>query len=85
MKNSIIHIYLYGMLRRSSNGSKIIHISKIHPIVKWAIRLPHKYQVEIINELVECGLLKKRGRDNYEFSITDIENPPCDSLGEPLW
>lgn len=85
MKTSIIHIYLYGMLKREVNGGNLIHISKIHPIIKWAVRLPRKYQFEVIKELVEFGLLKKIGRDNYEILTVRIKTPPIDSLGNPLW
>ena len=66
------------------DGGNIIHISKIHPIIKWVIRLPRKYQVEIIRELVNFGLLKKKDRDNYEI-ITQRVKPLYDSLGNPLW
>ena len=84
MNSSIIHLYLYGRIKQEAMGSKIIHISKIHPIVKWVIRLPRKYQREVVKELITCGYLKKVGRDNYEIpKITRI--PPCDSLGQPLW
>ena len=85
MKQSVIHIYLYGLLKREARGGNFIHISKIHPIVKWAIRLPRKYQREIINELVQCDLLRKKDRDNYELITCKIKNPPSDSLGNPLW
>jgi len=85
MKSSIIHIYLYGLLKREVNGGNRIHISKIHPIIKWSIRVPRKYQFEVIKELVELGLLKKLDRDNYEIQSVQIKNPPIDSLGEPLW
>lgn len=81
---SVVHLYLYGMLKREVGGGNLIHISKIHPVIKWAIRLPRKYQIEIIREMVQCGLLKKLGRDNYEI-ITLRCKPLCDSLGEPLW
>ena len=85
MKCSIIHLYLYGMLKREVGGGNIIHISKIHPIIKWSIRIPRKYQREIIKEMIDYGLLKKIGRDNYEIITVKIKTPPCDSLGEPLW
>ena len=85
MKKSIIHIYLYGMLKREVGNGNLIHISKIHPIIKWAIRLPRKYQYEVIRELVEYGFLKKIGRDNYEILTINMKYPPSDSLGEPLW
>lgn len=84
MKYSIVHIYLYGLLKREVCGGNLIHISKIHPIVKWVIRLPRKYQRDIIHELVDCGLLKKIDRDNYEI-ITCRLRAPVDSLGSPLW
>ena len=85
MKSSIVHVYLYGMLKREVKNGNLIHISQIHPIVKWAIRLPRKYQFEIIQEMVEYGFLKKIGRDNYELNTVRIKHPPCDSLGCPLW
>ena len=85
MKNSIIHVYLYGLLKREVNGGNQIHISKIHPIVKWAIRVPRKYQFEVIKELVELRLLKKLDRDNYEILTVRIKHAPLDSLGDPLW
>ena len=84
MKSSIIHLYLYGRIKQEAMGSKTIHISKIHPIVKWAVRLPRKYQREVVQELIHCGYLKQLGRDTYE--IPEVKRiPPCDSLGEPLW
>ena len=73
------------MLKREVNGGNMIHISKINPVIKWAIRLPHKYQYEIIREMIECGYLKKKTRDDYEILTIKIKCPPCDSLGEPLW
>ena len=84
MKQSIIHLYLYGLLKREVKGGNFIHISKIHPVVKWAVRIPRKYQREVITELIECGLLKKKDRDNYELANCTIK-PPYDSLGTPLW
>jgi hypothetical protein len=90
-KVSIVHIYLYGMLKREGNGSRVIHISRIHPIVKWLVRVPRKYQVDIIKELVELGFLKKVDRDNYEIVSpsrclsNSYNRPPIDSLGFPLW
>lgn len=84
-QNSVIHSYLYGMLKRESKGSITIHISQIHPIVKWYIRMPKKIQVETIQELVECGYLKKISRDNYELINIENKKALCDSLGEPLW
>jgi len=82
--NSIIHIYLYGMLKRETGRGTVIHISKIHPIVKWVVRMPRKYQVEVIRELVNLGFLRRIDRDNYELLTVDYK-PPIDSLGEPLW
>ena len=85
MKISIVHVYLYGMIKREVKGGNIIHISKIHPIINWFIRLPKKCQAEIIQELIDTGLLKKIGRDTYEIQTIRIKRPPYDSLGEPLW
>lgn len=84
MKHSVVHIYLYGLIKREVQGANLIHISKIHPIIKWVIRLPRKYQFDILRELVQEGFLKKIDRDNYEI-ITCRVKPPCDSLGDPLW
>ena len=84
IKNSKTHIIVYGLIRRDAGGSRIIHISKIHPIIKSTVRIPRKYQKEIIDELVESGLLRKIDRDNYEILSTTID-PPFDSLGERLW
>jgi len=84
MKNSVIHIYLYGLIKREVNGGNIIHISKIHPIVKHTIRIPRKYQIEIIKELVEGGFLKRLDRDNYEIVTCNVK-PLYDSLGDPLF
>lgn len=81
---SVIHLYLYGMFKREINNGNIIHISKMNPVIKWAIRVPRKYQIEIIKEMVDCGLLKKLSRDNYEL-ITTRTKTLYDSLGEPLW
>ena len=82
--NSIIYLYLYGMIKREANGGSTIHISKIHPIVKWTIRIPRKYQIGIIQEMVDYGFLKRRARDNY-IILPLKDKPLCDSLGEPLW
>jgi hypothetical protein len=85
VKQSVVHIYLYGLIKREVQGGNLIHISKIHPIIKWVVRIPRKYQRDILSELVECGLLKKLDRDNYEIVTCRIKNPPIDSLGNPLW
>jgi len=85
MKPSIIHAYLYGMLRREVGGGKIIRISQINPIVKWVIRVPRKYQYEVINEMIKYNYLKKLDRDTYELSEIKVKIPLYDSLGEPLW
>ena len=85
MKYSIVHIYLYGLLKREVQGGNLIHISKIHPIVKFHIRIPHKYQIDIIKEMIDNGFLKKLDRDNYEIVTCKIKRPLVDSLGEPLW
>lgn len=84
MLNDPIYIYLYGMIRREAKGGKMIHISKIHPIMKWHIRMPKKTRIKIIKKLVEYGFLKKRGRDDYDIQAIRIKSP-CDSLGESLW
>ena len=81
---SLIHIYIYGMLKRKAKGCSVISIGEIMPIVKWCVRIPNRYRRDIINELCEYGLLKKLNRDSYEF--LKIKNKPMiDSLGHPLW
>jgi hypothetical protein len=72
------------MIKREVAGGNMIHISRIHPIIRWTIRLPRKYQKELLKELIENGFLKKVGRDNYEILTIRIK-PLCDSLGDPLW
>jgi len=84
MKNSVVHLYLYGLLKREACGGNIIHISKINPIVKHTNRIPRKYQVEIVKEMVDAGLLKRLDRDNYEIVTCHIK-PLYDSLGDPLF
>jgi hypothetical protein len=85
MRNvSIIHIYVYGMIKRRMKGGNIIHISEIYPVIKGCIRIPRKYQRELIKELTKFEFLKRLGRDNYEILSKEID-PPVDSLGEPLW
>ena len=88
LKTSIVHVYIYGLIKRELKGRNIAHISTIHPIIRWFLRFPKKCQFDFIEELVECGFLKKKGRDTYE--IMTLPNhikcrPPYDSLGEPLW
>ncbi len=83
MKYSIIHLYLYGRIKKGSDND-IITLSKMKPIIKWIVRLPHKYHNEIISELVACGFLKKITRDDYKI-ININKSPLCDSVGEPLW
>lgn len=85
MKTSIVHVYIYGMLKRKVNGGNIIQLGEIHPIIKWCVRLPRKYQKIIINEMIEAGLMKKVGRDNYELHSCLRRKAPLDSLGNPLW
>jgi len=81
-KCSLIHIYIYGMLKRK--GGNIIRIREIMPIVKWCVRMPQKYRRDIIKEMCDYGLLKKLSRDNYE--LLRIRNKVMtDSLGHPLW
>ena len=83
-KCSLIHIYIYGMLKRKVKGGNIIKISEIMPIIKWCVRMPNRYRRDIIKEMCEFGLLKKLSRDNYE--ILNVRNKPMiDSLGHPLW
>ena len=84
VKESVLHLYLYGLFKREIGGGNRIHISQIHPIVKWAIRVPRKIQKDFIDELVEVGLLTKVGRDTFEL-VTIKRKPLCDSLGNPLW
>lgn len=84
MKGSVIHLYLYGMIRRKCKNNRVIHISKIRPIVKWTTRLPEKYRMQIVQELVECGFLRKLTRDDYEIVHHNI-TPLSDSIGRPLW
>ena len=81
---SLIHIYIYGMLKRKVNGGNIIRIREIMPIVKWCIRIPNKYRRDIIKEMCDYGLLKKLSRDNYEI-LTIRKKAMTDSLGHPLW
>lgn len=83
-KTSIVHIYVYGMIKRKVCGGNLIRIGEIHPIVKWCIRLPRKYQFDFIKELVDYGLLKRISRDNYEI-LPRYSKAPIDSLGKPLW
>jgi len=81
---SLIHIYIYGMLKRRVGGGNIIKIGEIMPIIKWCIRMPNRYRREIIREMCEHKLLKKLSRDNYE--LLRIRNKPMiDSLGCSLW
>ena len=82
---SIIHIYLYGLIKREAGGGNIIHISKVHPIIKWYIRLPKKYLTDITREMIELGLLKKINRDKFEIMNIHRRLPPTDYMGEPLW
>jgi len=81
---SVVHLYIYGLLKRETGGGNMIHISKVHPIIKWAIRVPRKIQKDFLTELVTVGLLKRKGRDTFEL-ITIKRKPLCDSLGNPLW
>jgi len=83
IKNIKSHNYIYGLIRRESNGG-FIHISQIHPVIKWYIRLPKKYQHDFIQELITFELLKKVGRDNFEVLPLN-HSPPIDSHGNPLW
>lgn len=80
----IVYFYLYGLFKREIGGGNMIHISQIHPIMKWVIRVPKKYHPEIIDEMICFSLLKKRDRDNYEL-LTIRKKCLNDSLGQPLW
>lgn len=84
MRYPIVYRYVYGLLKREVGNGNLIHISKIHSIVKWVIRFPRRYQREVIADLIDCGLLKRLDRDNYEILTCRIK-PPCDSLGDPLF
>lgn len=83
-KASIIHIYIYGMLKRKVRGGNIIRTGEMLPIIKWCVRMPQRYKRDILKELVDVGLLKKLSRDNYELLNTRIK-PMTDSLGDALW
>jgi len=83
-KIPITHLIIYGELIRKGKGCRILSVSEIHPIIKWRIRIPRKYQFIIITELIQFGLLKKVGRDNYEILNCPYKSP-VDSLGEPFW
>lgn len=84
MKIPITHLIVYGEIKRRGNGSKIVQISDIRPIIKWRLRIPSKYHFEVISELIEYGLLRQVGRDNYEI-LCCHRKAPIDSLGEPFW
>lgn len=84
MKYSIIHLYIYGRIKKEAKNSDIITISRINPIIKWVVRIPHKYQKYIVNELIREGFLERINLEEYK--IKDINKAPLyDSLGEPLW
>lgn len=82
---SIVHIYIYGLIKREVGEGNIIHISKVHPIIRWHIRLPRKYQMDVLEEMVELGLLKKINRDKFEIMNIHKRVPPTDCMGDPLW
>jgi hypothetical protein len=83
MKVSIVHIYVYGILKRKVNGN-IISSKEIKPIIRWWIRIPKKYHNDFLKEMESCNLIKRLGRDNYEILSCSFK-APCDSLGFPLW
>jgi hypothetical protein len=97
LKYSVIHLYLYGRIKKEilkdlstttafeNRECDVINISRINPIIKWVVRLPSKYQKEIIRELIECGFLKRLGRDKYKIMKLENISPLSDSCGEPLW
>ena len=72
------------MLKRRVKGGNIIRVREIMPIIKWCVRMPHKYRRNILKELIEAGLIKKLSRDNYELLKTR-KKPMTDSLGDALW
>ena len=84
MNPPIVYIYIYGMLKRKVKGGNLIRTSEILPIIKWCVRMPHKYRRDILKEMCKAGLLKKLSRDNYELLRTKFE-PMTDSLGDVLW
>lgn len=83
-KIPITYLIIYGEIRKKGNGSKVVSIDDIKPIVRWRIRIPKKYQFCVVEELIDYGLLKKLGRDNYEI-LPCYRKAPIDSLGEPFW
>lgn len=83
-KIPITHLIIYGELRKKGNGSRVVSISEIRPIIKWRVRIPQRYQFMIIEELISFGLMKKLGRDSYEL-LSCSRKSPVDSLGEPFW
>lgn len=84
MRN-IIHIYIYGVLKREFKDKVSITIQDIKKNLKWYIRIPKRYQDEVIKEMVELGLLIKINRDNYVLIPNIKECAPIDSYGTPLW
>lgn len=72
------------MLKRKVKGGNIIRTSEMLPIIKWCVRMPHKYRSDILKELCRVGLLKKLSRDNYELLRIKVK-PMTDSLGDALW
>ena len=85
---SVVHLYIYGQLKREllkSKSGNCLHVSKINAIVKWFVRLPRRYHLNIIDELVEHRCLKKLNRDNYEVLPINTSLSLQDSLGNPLW
>ena len=86
-KKPLIYLCIYGRIKkREANGENacIVHISKISPIIRETARIPRRYHLDVLKELVDYGLLRKINRDNYAVLPLDTK-PLCDSLGEPLW
>jgi len=87
----LIYLCIYGrIMKRETNGAScIIHISKITPIIKETARIPRRYHLDVLKELVEYGLLRKINRDNYMVlppcEVLPNTEPLYDSLGEPFW
>lgn len=84
---SIVHKYLYGQLRRKVQGN-IITKEKINSIVRTHCHFPKQIQYEIIQEMIDLGLLHKISLAEFEIitKMSILKNKPLyDSLGNPLW
>lgn len=79
------HRYAYGAFKQAVKNGNQIHISQIHPIVKWHFRVPRKSQMNFIQEMIEFGLIKRVDRDNYEIITCPNLEKVYDSNGDPLF